>query len=100
MYAELATWWPLVSPAGRVCRGIRVLRARAGGLSGTEIAVTCWSWAAAAAQCVHLKGRFDMALVDRSPACSTSARLNPRASIHQGDMRTVALAAASTGLRP
>jgi SAM-dependent methyltransferase len=91
LYAELADWWPLVSSpedyaeeAGQyagllttACRPERVLELGSGGGNNAS----------------HLKGRFQMTLVDLSPQMlQVSRKLNPECDHRQGDMRSVRLA--------
>lgn len=92
LYTELAEWWPLLSPPSeyaeeaaayqrillescrRPCR--TVLELGSGGGNNAS----------------HLKARFEMVLVDRSPAMlDVSRALNPECEHVRGDMRTVRL---------
>jgi SAM-dependent methyltransferase len=90
MYEGLAAWWPVLSaPAEyrheasvyaraleRACRPRTVLELGSGGGNNAS----------------HLKKRFEMTLVDRSPAMlRVSRRLNPECAHARGDMRTVRL---------
>lgn len=91
LYAELAPWWPLVSPpehyaheAARyadwldeACSPATVLELGAGGGHNA----------------LHMKRRFEMTLVDRSAAMlRESRRRNPECHHIVGDMRDVRLA--------
>jgi SAM-dependent methyltransferase len=90
LYSELAEWWPLMSsPAdyageasqyaellGAACRPEQVLELGSGGGNNAS----------------HLKGRFDLTLVDLSPQMlQVSRALNPECSHRVGDMRSVRL---------
>jgi SAM-dependent methyltransferase len=90
LYAELAEWWPLMSaPADYVeearryaellttaCDPKRVLELGSGGGNNAS----------------HLKSRFELTLVDRSPEMlKVSRSLNPECSHQEGDMRSLRL---------
>jgi trans-aconitate methyltransferase len=90
-YGDLASWWPLISPAEEyteeaafaatvlVSASIPVREVLELGSGGGHNAV-------------HLKERFTMTLVDLSDEMlAVSRRLNPECEHHRGDMRTVRL---------
>jgi SAM-dependent methyltransferase len=91
LYADLAQWWPLISPVGeyeqdaaslaRVFESalVPVHRVLDLGSGGGHVA-----W--------HLKNKFALTLVDRSAEMlAVSARLNPECEHIQGDMLTIRL---------
>ena len=91
LYADLAAWWPLISPPeeyeeeaafaaqvlGRAARPVReVLELGSGGGHSAS----------------HLRSRFEMTLVDASSQMlEVSQRLNPGSPHIAGDMRTIRL---------
>jgi SAM-dependent methyltransferase len=91
IYADLAAWWPLISPPQEYADEAAYLAAVLGsaqvpvhevldlGSGGGHVAV-------------HLKEHLALTLVDISPEMlAVSRRLNPECAHHQGDMRTVRL---------
>jgi SAM-dependent methyltransferase len=92
LYDELASWWPVLSPPSEYAEEAafyekQLLQASAGemrsllelGSGGGHVAS-------------HLKSRFRMVLVDRSPGMlAVSRALNPDCEHVEGDMRTVRL---------
>src|SRR5258708_885237 len=90
-YADLAEWWPLISPpeeyAGEAAYA-------AGLLSSASIPVrdVLELGSGGGHNAVHLKARFAMTLVDLSEdLLEVSRRLNPECDHHQGGTRTVRL---------
>ena len=90
-YEDLASWWPLISPAEEY---VEEAAFAASVLSSASIPVrsVLELGSGGGHNAVHLKSRFDLTLVDLSPAMlEMSQRLNPECAHHQGDMRTVRL---------
>lgn len=90
-YAELAPWWPLLSPVedyeAEAADLRRVIEARA---PGARTVLELGSGGGHNAH--HLARRFAMTLSDLSPEMlAMSARLNPGCEHVVGDMRTLAL---------
>ncbi len=97
-YGELAGWWPLISPpeeygeeaefaAGLLDPGPGRM-AGAGDAQPSVLELGSGGGHLAS----HLADRFSLTLVDLSePMLEVSRRLNPTASHHQGDMRSVRL---------
>jgi hypothetical protein len=92
MYAELATWWPLLSPASGYVEEAaayeRVLLEECPPSARTLLELGSGGGCNAS----HLKRRFEIVLVDRSPGMlDVSRALNPDCEHIRGDMRTVRL---------
>jgi SAM-dependent methyltransferase len=90
-YGELATWWPLISPAEEY---VEEAAFAASVLSSAAIPVreVLELGSGGGHNAVHLKTRFDLTLVDLSAGMlEMSRRLNPECEHHQGDMRSVRL---------
>lgn len=92
LYGELAAWWPLLSdPADYVEEAgfyQRQLIAACDGPLRTLLELGSGGGNNAS----HLKARFEMVLVDRSPGMlEVSRALNPECEHVEGDMRTVRL---------
>jgi SAM-dependent methyltransferase len=92
LYRELAAWWPLLSdPADYVEEATfyqQQLLAACQGSPRTLLELGSGGGHNAS----HLKARFDMVLVDRSPGMlEVSRALNPECEHVEGDMRTVRL---------
>lgn len=90
-YGELAAWWPLVSPpedyAAEAAEAAAVL-----GSAAVPVREVLELGSGGGHNAVHLKGRFDLTLVDLSAEMlAMSRRLNPGCAHVQGDMRTVRL---------
>ena len=92
LYAELASWWPLLSPPSEYVdeaahyRSILLSAGDAPARTLLELGSGGGSVAA------HLKSHFTQTLVDLSPAMlDVSRRLNPECEHLQGDMRSVRL---------
>ena len=91
-YEELAEWWPLLSAPGEYQEEAafyqRVLLARCEQPTATLLELGSGGGNNAS----HLKARFSMVLVDRSPGMlQVSRALNPECEHVEGDMRTVRL---------
>jgi SAM-dependent methyltransferase len=92
LYCELAGWWPLLSPpadyAEEAALYQRVLLDTCERSPHTLLELGSGGGNNAS----HLKARFSIALVDRSPAMlQVSRALNPECEHIEGDMRTVRL---------
>lgn len=90
-YADLAVWWPLISPPGEYADEAAIV---ATVLDSASIGVhdVLELGSGGGHNAVHLKARFAMTLVDLSPdMLEVSQRLNPDCDHHRGDMRTVRL---------
>jgi len=91
MYGELAAWWPLISPpeeyAAEAALFTEILAAGA-----PPVRTVLELGSGGGHNASHLKGRFDLTLVELSAGMvAVSERLNPTCEHHQGDMRTVRL---------
>jgi len=92
LYGELADWWPLLSPPADYAEEAaffqRLLLSACRGPARTLLELGSGGGNTAS----HLKARFDMVLVDRSPDMLRVSRgLNPECEHVEGDMRTVRL---------
>jgi SAM-dependent methyltransferase len=90
-YGELATWWPLISPAEEY---VEEAAFAASVLESAAVPVrsVLELGSGGGHNAVHLKARFDLTLVDLSAGMlEMSRRLNPECEHHQGDMRGVRL---------
>lgn len=93
MYAELARWWPLLSPPEEYAEEAqlygRALREACDRPPRTLLELG----SGGGHNAVHLKRHFTMTLTDLSPEMlDVSRRLNPECEHLQGDMRTLRLA--------
>jgi SAM-dependent methyltransferase len=91
LYGELAGWWPLISPpeeyAGEAEFVAELLIS-----AEREVREVLELGSGGGHMASHLRGRFEMTLVDRSPEMlAISRRLNPSCAHLDGDMRTVRL---------
>ncbi len=91
MYADLARWWPLLSPPAEYVEEAATIA----GLLGTgvtEVRTVLELGSGGGHNAVHLKRDFEMTLVDLAPDMLTvSASLNPDCEHLEGDMRTLRL---------
>ncbi len=90
LYTDLARWWPLISPPGDYAEEAKFagdLIAQSGIVSSVlELG------SGGGHNAVHLAKRFNMTLVDLSPAMlEVSRSLNPASEHVEGDMRSVRL---------
>ena len=92
LYDSLADWWPLLSPPSEYVEESAVY-AKYLGAAGTRPARSMVEFGSGGGNnASHLKKRFEMTLVDRSPSMlEVSRRLNPECEHIQGDMRSVRL---------
>ncbi len=90
-YADLAAWWPLISPP-REYADEAAFAATVLGSASVEVREVLELGSGGGHNAAHLKARFAMTLVDLSEdMLAVSRRLNPGCDHHQGDMRTVRL---------
>lgn len=91
MYAELAHWWPLLSPPSHYAEEAAFYRALLRGVrpaARTLLELGCGGGSLAA----NLKRDLALTLVDRSPQMLAVCRAeNPECEIVEGDMRSVRL---------
>lgn len=92
LYEELADWWPLLSaPADYAEEAAFFERLLVDACVGTPRTLLELG-SGGGNNASHLKGRFDVTLVDRSPAMlEVSRALNPECEHREGDMRKVRL---------
>jgi SAM-dependent methyltransferase len=91
LYRELAEWWPLLSPVEEYAADAASLeRVFTSGPAPVKTVLDLGSGGGHVA--LHLAGRFDLTLVDRSEEMlRVSRRLNPGCEHIQGDMLTLRL---------
>ena len=92
LYAEIAPWWPLISPPAEYKEEagiyLRHLLAASDGTPATALELGSGGGHNAS----HLKAHFEMTLVDLSPGMlAMSRQLNPECQHVEGDMRTIRL---------
>jgi SAM-dependent methyltransferase len=91
LYSDLASWWPLLSPPDEY----EDEAAFAAGLFASArapVREVLELGSGGGHNAVHLKGRFDMTLVDLSAEMlAVSRQMNPECEHIQGDMRTLRL---------
>lgn len=92
LYAELAEWWPLISPAedhGEAAQlYLEILREAVSGAFGNLLELGCGGGHVAS----HLARELSLTLVDIAPLMLDQSRLlNPRCSHVHGDMRSLRL---------
>ena len=90
-YADLATWWPLISPPEDYAEEAEFFASVliGAGIPGREVLEL---GSGGGSNAVHLKAHFALTLVDLSAGMlAVSRRLNPDCTHHQGDLRTVRL---------
>ncbi|HUY45445.1 MAG TPA: class I SAM-dependent methyltransferase [Streptosporangiaceae bacterium] len=90
LYADLAGWWPLISPVQEYAAEAEYLAAVFRSAAGVHEVLDLGSGGGHVA--AHLKGQLTLTLVDLSAEMlAVSRRLNPECAHVQGDMRTVRL---------
>lgn len=90
MYAEVASWWPLISDPAEYAEEAAFVAGLLGELAPGPEVLELGSGGGNMAS--HLRQRFHLTLVDLSPAMlAVSQALNPDLEHLQGDMRTVRL---------
>ena len=92
MYDELASWWPLLSPAAGYEEEAMFYQRVLDEASEKPIHTMLELGSGGGHNASHLKRRFEMVLVDPSPGMRAVSRaLNPECEHIDGDMRTVRL---------
>jgi SAM-dependent methyltransferase len=91
LYGELAEWWPLISPPEEYAADAAVLtRVFTGGPAAVRTVLDLGSGGGHVA--MHLSGRFELTLVDRSEQMLAASReLNPGCEHIRADMLTLRL---------
>jgi hypothetical protein len=91
MYAELASWWPLISPPSHyVEEAADLLPLLDGGDASARTLLELGAGGGSLAS--HFKSRFTLTLTDRSPdMLAISAQVNPECEHILGDMMTLDL---------
>jgi SAM-dependent methyltransferase len=91
LYADLAEWWPLISPP-REYAAEAAFAAGVFGLASGPVRNVLELGSGGGSNASHLKSRFALTLVDLSGAMlAVSRRLNPECEHVRGDMREVRL---------
>jgi SAM-dependent methyltransferase len=91
LYADLASWWPLISPPGEYAQEAAYLAAVLGSAPAPVREVLDLG-SGGGHNAVHLKDRLTLTLLDLSEQMlAVSRRLNPECSHRLGDMRTARL---------
>ncbi|HEV3473933.1 MAG TPA: class I SAM-dependent methyltransferase [Actinomycetota bacterium] len=92
LYAELAEWFPLITPAEEYAQEAAVYRKLFAGVGLRRGATMLELGSGGGNNASHLKKHFQMTLCDLSPdMLAVSKQLNPELEHVQGDMRTVRL---------
>lgn len=93
LYGDLADWWPLLSAPEDYREEAEIYGAVLTASALIPVSDVLELGSGGGNNASHLKSRFRMTLVDRSPGMlEVSRRLNPECEHHLGDMRTVRLA--------
>jgi SAM-dependent methyltransferase len=91
LYADLAEWWPLLSPPEEYVEEA-AFAASVLGLASGPVKDVLELGSGGGSNASHLRSRFDLTLVDLSePMLAVSRRLNPDCEHVHGDMRDVRL---------
>lgn len=91
LYADLADWWPLISPPEEYAEEA-AFAAMLLGSASVPVREVLELGSGGGHNAVHLKARFAMTLVDLSEEMlAVSRQLNPECEHDRGDMRTVRL---------
>lgn len=92
LYAELAAWWPLMSPPEDYVEEAAFYQQTLLDAAGSPPRTVLELGSGGGNNASHLKAAFEMTLVDPSPGMLRVSRaLNPESEHVQGDMRTVRL---------
>ncbi|MDA1184428.1 MAG: class I SAM-dependent methyltransferase [Acidobacteria bacterium] len=90
MYGDLAEWWPLFSPVGEYEEEARLFREALIEYATKKLRTMLELGSGGGHNAFHLRGCFEMTLVDRSEAMlGQSRKLNPDLPHFAGDMRDV-----------
>lgn len=92
LYAEIAPWWPLISPPEEYEEEAGIYRRHLLEASDVTPRTVLELGSGGGHNASHLKAHFEMTLVDLSPGMlAMSRQLNPECRHVEGDMRTVRL---------
>jgi SAM-dependent methyltransferase len=92
LYAELASWWPLISPPHEYVHEAAYLAAVLSSTAAMPVHDVLDLGSGGGHVAVHLKDRFNLTLADISAdMLAVSRRLNPECRHLRGDMRTMRL---------
>jgi SAM-dependent methyltransferase len=92
LYRELAEWWPLLSAPEEYAEEAEEYRRLIDEASGGAAREVLELGSGGGNNASHMKARFTLTLVDRSPQMlAVSRRLNPECEHVEGDMRSVRL---------
>jgi SAM-dependent methyltransferase len=92
LYREFADWWPLLSSPEEYAEEAAVYRELLVEHAEGAVREVLELGSGGGNNASHLKARFDLTLVDRSPEMlEVSRRLNPECEHVEGDMRSVRL---------
>jgi SAM-dependent methyltransferase len=92
LYSDLASWWPILSPPDHYTEEAAEYRKALVEACGTSPRTLLELGSGGGHNASHLKARFRMTLVDRSPQMlEVSRALNPECEHVRGDMRSVRL---------
>ena len=92
LYDDLFTWWPLLSAPEEYAEEAAFYERMLVGASARAPQTLLELGSGGGNNASHLKARFNMTLVDRSPGMlEVSRALNPECDHRVGDMRTVRL---------
>lgn len=92
LYGELASWWPLLSAPGDYAEEAAFYRTALVAACARPPRTLLEIGSGGGNNASHLKGHFEMVLVDRSPGMlEVSRALNPECEHIEGDMRTLRL---------
>jgi SAM-dependent methyltransferase len=92
MYAEIADWWPLLSPPADYADEAAHVRGLIEEECGGTVRTLLELGAGGGSNASHLKAHYALTLVDLSPdMLRVSGALNPECEHAQGDMRSVRL---------
>jgi SAM-dependent methyltransferase len=94
LYTELAEWWPLISAPEEYADEAAVYGEAIREAAQIPVRDVLELGSGGGNNASHLKGRFEMTLVDLAPAMlDVSRRLNPECRHVEGDMRSVRVGA-------
>ncbi|GAC1447478.1 MAG: hypothetical protein PVSMB4_02970 [Ktedonobacterales bacterium] len=92
LYADLASWWPLLSPPEEYAGEARFFLQVLGEPSPAQRRSLVEFGSGGGSNAFHLKGHVDMTLVDIAPQMlAVSQAINPECEHRVGDMRSVRL---------
>ena len=92
LYGELASWWPLLSAAADYAEEADIFRRAFEEASTTSPKTLLELGSGGGNNASHLKGHYNLTLIDRSPQMlAVSRALNPECEHIEGDMRSVRL---------